>query len=125
MAAFDQDRLRRALNNLVQNACEALIEAAESGELTGPFELGIESRVVGDNLEILVADSGPGMAQETLSRVFEPLFSTKSGAVGLGLPTVKQIMTQHGGDVEVTSRQGGGTEVRLWMPIKQVQEQAA
>ena len=43
----------------------------------------------------------------------------------MGLPTVKQIMEQHGGDVEVTSTQDSGTQVRLWMPINQVQEQAA
>ena len=125
VAAFDQDRLRRALTNLVDNACEAMAEAAESGSLAGPAELLVRTRTAGDHFEILLADSGPGTPPDTLSQVFEPLFSTKSGAVGLGLPTVKQIMEQHGGDVEVTSTQGSGTEVRLWMPIKQVQEQAA
>ncbi|MCG8597816.1 MAG: ATP-binding protein [Kiloniellales bacterium] len=125
VAAFDQDRLRRALTNLVDNACEAMAEAAESGSLAGPAELLVRTRTAGDHFEILLADSGPGIPPDTLSQVFEPLFSTKSGAVGLGLPTVKQIMEQHGGDVEVTSTQGSGTEVRLWMPIKQVQEQAA
>ncbi len=125
VAAFDPERLRRALTNLVNNACEALVETPENGEPTGPLQLEIRSRVAGDHFEIVVADNGPGIAPETLSHVFEPLFSTKSGAVGLGLPTVKQIMEQHGGDVEVTSTQGNGTQVRLWMPIKQVQEQAA
>ena len=125
VAAFDQDRLRRALTNLVDNACEAMAEAAESGSLAGPAELLVRTRTAGDHFEILLADSGPGTPPDTLSQVFAPLFSTKSGAVGLGLPTVKQIMEQHGGDVEVTSTQGSGTEVRLWMPIKQVQEQAA
>ncbi len=125
VAAFDPERLRRALTNLVNNACEALVETPENGEPTGPLQLEIRSRVAGDHFEIVVADNGPGIAPETLSHVFEPLFSTKSGAVGLGLPTVKQIMEQHGGDVEVTSTQDSGTQVRLWMPIKQVQEQAA
>lgn len=125
VAAFDPDRLRRALTNLVNNACEATVDPTESGEPTGPLQLEIKSLVAGDHFEILVADNGPGIAPETLSQVFEPLFSTKSGAVGLGLPTVKQIMELHGGDVEVTSTQDSGTQVRLWMPIKQVQEQAA
>jgi len=61
----------------------------------------------------------------TLARIFEPLFSTKSFGVGLGLPTVKQIMEQHGGDIEITSGEGQGTRVLLWLPVKQVQEQAA
>ncbi|MDJ0942734.1 MAG: ATP-binding protein [Kiloniellales bacterium] len=123
VTAFDQDRLRRALTNLVNNAHEAMVEAAEGGEPAGAIE--IRTRAGEDHFEILVLDNGPGIAPETLSQVFEPLFSTKSGAVGLGLPTVKQIMEQHGGGVEVTSTQGSGTQVRLWMPIKQVQEQAA
>ncbi len=125
VAAFDPERLRRALSNLLNNACEAMVEAAENGALNGQPQLEITSRVAGEYFEIVVADNGPGIAPETLPQVFEPLFSTKSGAVGLGLPTVKQIMEQHGGDVEVTSTQDSGTQVRLWMPIKQVQEQAA
>ncbi len=125
VAAFDPERLRRALSNLLNNACEAMVEAAENGASNGQPQLEITSRVAGECFEIVVADNGPGIAPETLPQVFEPLFSTKSGAVGLGLPTVKQIMEQHGGDVEVTSTQDSGTQVRLWMPIKQVQEQAA
>ncbi|MDJ0935048.1 MAG: ATP-binding protein [Kiloniellales bacterium] len=125
VAAFDPERLRRALSNLLNNACEAMVEAAENGASNGQPQLEITSRVAGEYFEIVVADNGPGIAPETLPQVFEPLFSTKSGAVGLGLPTVKQIMEQHGGDVEVTSTQDSGTQVRLWMPIKQVQEQAA
>lgn len=50
-----------------------------------------------------VSDSGPGIAPETLANIFEPLYSTKSFGVGLGLSTVKQNMEQHGGGVDVAS----------------------
>ena len=52
----------------------------------------------------------------TLSKIYEPLFSTKSFGVGLGMPTVKQIMEQHGGGIEIESEEGRGTTVTLWLP---------
>ena len=56
------------------------------------------------------------MPEDVLSRVFEPLFSTKGFGVGLGMPIVKQIMEQHGGGIEIVSEQGRGTGVTLWLP---------
>ena len=125
ISAFDEERLRRVLINVVNNACEAMVEAAENGEINRPLMLDVRSAVAGDRVEFRFTDNGPGMAQETLAKIFEPLFSTKSFGVGLGLPTVKQIMEQHGGGIEITSTEGTGTEVLLWLPVKQVQEQAA
>ncbi|MDH5218862.1 MAG: ATP-binding protein, partial [Gammaproteobacteria bacterium] len=69
-----------------------------------------------NRLEIIIKDSGVGMNDEVLSRIFEPLYSTKGFGVGLGMPTVKQIMEQHKGGIDVTSKQGEGTRVTLWLP---------
>ena len=55
----------------------------------------------------------------------EPLFSTKGFGIGLGLPTVKQIMEHHRGGIDVTSRQGEGTTVTLWLPLSGARELAA
>jgi signal transduction histidine kinase len=60
-----------------------------------------------------------------LEKIFEPLYSTKSFGVGLGLPTVRQIMEQHGGGIEIASEAGRGTDVSLWLPLTHIDERAA
>ena len=57
--------------------------------------------------------------------IFEPLFSTRGFGVGLGLPTVKMAMQQHGGDVEVFATEGHGTRMVLWLPLPGKSEVAA
>ncbi len=60
-----------------------------------------------------------------MSRIFEPLFSTRGFGVGLGLPTVKLAMQQHDGDVEVITSEGCGTRLVLWLPLSEKGEVAA
>ena len=78
-----------------------------------------------DRLEIVFHDNGPGIPAEVLSKIFEPLYSTKSFGVGLGLPTVRQIMEQHNGGIDITSEPDQGTNVSLWLPLGQADERAA
>lgn len=106
-ASVDTRRLRRAMINLIDNACDALRE-------TGGGVVTITTRRSGDRVEIDVEDTGPGIAPEVLPHIFEPLFSTKTFGVGLGMPTVQQIMVAHGGDVDVHCEPHGGTRMRLW-----------
>ena len=119
-AAIDPNRLRRAVINVVENACHALQEerVAEVGpaEGGGPRRLTITTGEHDGRIEIAVRDNGPGIPPAVLARVFEPLYSTKGFGVGLGLPTVKQIMEQHGGDIEIDTRPGFGTTMVLWLP---------
>jgi signal transduction histidine kinase len=115
--AIDREHLRRAVINVVENAVQAMKEHASP-----THQLTIHTRVVkmetGSRLEIQVHDTGPGIPDDVFPMLFEPLFSTKSFGVGLGLPTVKNIMEQHCGGVEIHNRQAGpGTTVTLWLPI--------
>ncbi len=110
---IDPDRMRRVVINLFENAAQAL------AELPADREKRITARTEVDDGELVLAieDTGPGISPENLARIFEPLFSTKSFGTGLGLPTVKQIVNQHGGTIAVDSEVGQGTRVTLRLPL--------
>lgn len=113
----DTDRLRRAVINIYDNACQALTEqGCGSGAQYKP-QLTIQTRVGNHRMEMIFADNGPGIPENEIERIFEPLFSTKNFGVGLGLPVVRQIMEQHRGGVEVDKRRGGGAVFTLWLPL--------
>lgn len=103
---FDWEAMRRVLLNLLENALQSSPQA----------EVTIQTRHAADKVEIIVADTGPGIPAENLPRIFEPYFSTKKSGMGLGLAIVKQIVTEHGGAVTVTSTPGRGTSFRLLLP---------
>jgi signal transduction histidine kinase len=114
---IDHEHLRRAVVNVIDNAIDALQDQASPGN-----QMIVSTHVVGDRLEIRISDTGPGIPDDVLPRVFEPLFSTKAVGVGLGLPIVKNIMEQHGGGVSILSKttdgkKPGGTSVVLWLPV--------
>lgn len=108
LVSFDWDYLRRALVNLLDNAVDAVRDG-------GSIQL--SSRALDDNnIEIVVADTGKGIAPENLNRIFEPYFSTKKSGMGLGLPIVKRIIEQHGGSMSVESMLGRGTRFVMRLP---------
>lgn len=115
-AEIDVNRLRRAVINVIDNACQALQEENDPDRTCSGAELTIETVKEGDRIEIRIQDTGSGIPENALSKIFEPLYSTKSFGVGLGMPIIKQIMEQHGGGIEVVSEQGKGTLVTLWIP---------
>jgi PAS domain S-box-containing protein len=108
MIAIDPERVRRVLINLIDNAAQAMPENAHERKIRVATALVDESYV-----EFSVTDTGAGIATETLPKVFEPLFSTKSFGTGLGLPMVKQIVEQHGGTITIASEVGKGTRVTV------------
>ena len=85
----------------------------------------MRTRSTAERVEIEIEDSGPGISAEIFKRIFEPLFSTKGFGVGLGLPTVKQIMEHHGGNIEMSSELGRGTRALIWLPLTREAEIAA
>jgi len=110
-AAIDRMMMKRALDNLVRNAVDAVEESGEVGTIrvsAQPFD--------GGTLRLVVEDDGPGIAQVEQSRVFEPYYTTKGEGTGLGLAIVKKIVLEHGGIVTLRSNPGSGTrfEIRLF-----------
>ena len=113
--SFDPSRLRRAVINIIDNACQALLVNGSVDHYRTDGRVMISTHMLPDRMEIEVRDNGPGIAPPVVARMFEPLFSTKGFGVGLGMPTVKQIMEQHQGGVEVVSHPGRGVCVTLWL----------
>ena len=115
----DRERLLRALLNVLNNACDAVTAEEGLPDSDGRPRLTVTTRIVDDGIEIEIADNGPGIPAEQQEKIFEPLFSTKSFGVGLGMSVVKQVMEQHGGSVQVDSEPGQGARVRLLLPLQQ------
>jgi PAS domain S-box-containing protein len=113
-ALVDIERFRRCIINVLTNAMDAIKDrddVPDGGHLISVIATKKESRC-----ELLIKDTGCGIAPEKREKIFEPLFSTKSFGVGLGLPIIKQIIEQHGGGIELDSQMGSGTTVTLWLP---------
>ena len=106
---IDRTLLRQAILNLVKNGQEAL---SRGGSLI------LTSRLVGEQAEIAVSDTGPGISQEVGERLFEPFFTTKPQGTGLGLSIARQITDEHGGELAWSKRQGGGTTFTIRLPVK-------
>ncbi|MCH8887301.1 MAG: GHKL domain-containing protein, partial [SAR324 cluster bacterium] len=113
---LDQEYIRRAVINLYDNARQAL-EGGKDGSNGKKPKITIGARIEKKWLKISVKDTGPGMSQEVLDKIFEPLFSTKTYGIGLGLATVRQIVEMNGGTISIKSRLGKGTQALLKLPL--------
>ena len=117
VANADRNKLQQALLNFMLNGAEAM----GTGGL-----LAVSARMAGgSSIEIAIADTGPGMTAEQLSRVFEPFYSTKRGGVGLGMSISKKIILAHQGHVRIDSSPGSGTTVRIALPAAETVEHRA
>lgn len=110
----DQDRLLQCVVNLLNNACEAMGPNEPNDRAN---EITVTTRTKGNRLQIEMQDTGPGISSDLHDRVLNPLFTTKSFGLGLGLPIVQGIMRQHGGGFDIESEAGRGTTATLWLPL--------
>jgi two-component system sensor histidine kinase AtoS len=104
----DTEKIVRVLINIVKNALEAM---PCGGTLT------ITSKEVEDKLEMNFADTGEGMTEETLNKLWVPLFTTKAKGMGFGLSICKRLVEAHGGSISAKSIIGKGTTITLRVPI--------
>lgn len=104
---MDRELMKRAVLNLLTNALQAM---PDGGVLT------VRTWVPGDRLRIEVCDTGAGIDPEVLPHVLDVYFSTREAGTGLGLPTVKRIVAEHGGELSLDSTPGVGTTVRIELP---------
>ncbi|MGI9605955.1 MAG: two-component system sensor histidine kinase NtrB [Acidimicrobiales bacterium] len=111
---IDRDRMEQAVRNVLDNASQAMDNPDKGAQTENLLVVETSSRP--GRVEITFVDAGPGIAPDDAARVLEPLYTTKSFGIGLGLPIVKQIMEQHGGGIDLNSEFGHGTTVTLWIP---------
>ena len=104
---LDAPRFKQALSNLILNAEAAM---PQGGELL----VGAEPERLG--LVVHITDTGRGIPKEDLERIFQPYYSTRPGGSGLGLPTVRRIVREHEGRLEVHSEPGRGTRFTIHLP---------
>ncbi len=131
----DPEQLRQVLMNLVLNATEALgagggvitlstglarVDEARMADILHPLEMR-----AGEHVVIEVSDTGVGMDETTLARIFDPFFSTKFVGRGLGLAAVQGILRGHKGGVDVKSAPGKGSVFTLYLPVAAPGERAA
>ena len=115
----DLDQMKQVLTNLLINALEAIegegtVSVAVRQDRRAAHGWGRPQGAPRAVLEIV--DTGAGIPDQDLEHVFDPFFSTKQGGTGLGLAIASRIVERHGGHLEVESRVGVGTTMRLWLP---------
>ncbi|HEU5249182.1 MAG TPA: ATP-binding protein [Thermoanaerobaculia bacterium] len=108
LAEADPRLLARVLSNLIGNAVDALSGSAG--------DIALKATRTDGRIMVTVEDSGPGVPDRILPRLFDPYFSAKSGGTGLGLAIAKKIVEEHGGTISAENRRGGGFRVRFELP---------
>jgi two-component system, NtrC family, sensor histidine kinase HydH len=106
----DRDQISQVFINLLLNAVESIPEGGE-------IRIGLRRSDPPPAVEILIADTGSGIPEEDLGKIFEPFFSRKRKGTGLGLAIVHQIVIGHRGEISVESRPGEGTTFRIRLPL--------
>jgi PAS domain S-box-containing protein len=109
---FDERLMKQALLNLVQNAVAAM---PAGGVLTVTTERDLNE----GGVKIIISDTGTGIPEKNLSKIFEPYFTTKENGSGLGLTLVFKIIREHQGEINVKSREGEGSSFIISLPVPQ------
>jgi two-component system, LuxR family, sensor kinase FixL len=110
----DQVQLQQLVLNLVLNACEAMQNSGRAERI-----LSIDTHHGADGtVQILLTDTGPGIPEDLLNRVFDPFYTTKANGLGLGLSICRKIALAHGGSLSAQNVPGGGASFRCTLPVR-------
>ncbi len=109
MVKIDAEQVGRAFVNIISNAVQAM---------NGKGELRIDTGVEDGSAWARFADSGCGIPEENLGKIFEPLFTTKPKGIGLGLAITKRVVEENGGSIDVASEMAKGTAFTIRLPLK-------
>ena len=109
-AYVDIRQIGQVLTNLISNACHAM---PEGGTLT------IQAKDHQNNIRLSVADTGSGISEENMEKIFDPLFTTRARGIGLGLAVSRNLVEANGGRLEVKSKEGKGATFTITLPVKE------
>jgi two-component system, NtrC family, nitrogen regulation sensor histidine kinase NtrY len=114
--SIDRDQIKRVLVNLIDNAAEALADSSKRNG--GDSYIKVSTREIPEReaVELVVADSGPGIATEDRERIFDPYFSTRKRGTGLGLPIVSHIVAEHQGRIRLQDNSPRGALFVIELP---------
>ena len=112
---LDRQQIAAALSNIIENAIEAMYDG-------GKMELHV-NRKDDRGITIIVKDNGSGISEDYLDCVYDPFVTSKTSRVGLGLTMVHQIIKNHNGEIEITSKKAEGTTVTLALPLRHDQKE--
>ena len=104
------DELEQVVINLVLNAVDAM---PDGGTVSVKSSIAEDGRIV-----LTFTDTGHGIEEAHLDRIFEPFFSTREKGTGLGLAISRNVIERHGGEIAVESEVNGGAEFTVWLPVK-------
>jgi signal transduction histidine kinase len=107
----DLEQMRLVILNVLLNAIEAV---PRKGRITIDVKRDDRQR----KLIVIISDTGPGIPQENLERIFEPYFTNRPGGTGLGLALARRIVEEHQGTIKAANNPGGGAQFELSLPIE-------
>jgi len=110
-ALVDPEQIERVLMNVIFNACQAMSEG-------GALKIRTSYDAMENTVIVSISDTGCGISEEDLKRLFDPFFSTREKGTGLGLAIAYEIIQAHGGQIKVESRVGEGTTFHICLQAK-------
>lgn len=122
----DSDQLAKAINNLIQNAVQAMPNGGQlrikgsvrsTGEVSGIAEPTDVPQATKGWLRVVLSDTGVGIPADDLKMIFHPFFTTKDAGTGLGLAITHKVISDHAGQIDVESQVGAGTQFQISLPI--------
>jgi two-component system, sporulation sensor kinase E len=112
---MDKRHMKQALLNLIQNALAAMTDGGT---------LGLKAEYREDEVQLSVSDTGTGIPEELLTKIFEPYFTTKKSGTGLGLTITFKIIKEHSGDISLQSKEGKGSTFTIHLPVPQAEKKS-
>jgi PAS domain S-box-containing protein len=114
----DPRQITQVLGNLILNACQSMPKGGQLSIKSDQISIKADPLNPKSWLQITIQDTGTGITPENMKKIFEPLFTTKSKGIGLGLAVSQKLIEANGGRIEVESEPGKGSTFTLYLPVK-------